>query len=218
MMANTRIDGLEAEIRRQAFTGLSNRQIADLYGCSYRTVTNRKQEIAKSAAGDHLQSTGGLRDTAAVNSDPLPSNREDRSQLRSLLDAYPDTETLSTDEMMRALTIISATGPPNVKVQALKLLNDIKSQHRPEENKGPGPPSTWEEMVDRLTVLVECGGLEATREAIGRVWPDLHLAPEDRLWERITEERTHAEEIGDEYVNRPPLDPPPHLAASPAGT
>jgi len=184
--------------------GLSDRQIAMRLGVGFRSVgrykalfIKRSPELAEAIQGTQLDSITNLcRLVSSQNVDidntwdpiprdpkpePPPAEPEPPKEER-LKKAAPDhglstirsEGTLPVEEMLRVLSEMATMGPPQYRVQAVKLLDELQAIHRPVESFGPPPPLTPEERTSRLTVLMEVCGKETTDAAYARLWgPDV---------------------------------------------
>jgi hypothetical protein len=94
-MANTYVDGLDDEIRRQPISGLTNRDLARMFGCSERTVTNHKRRLEQLDATLGGETAAGTAPVSAPRHKSLAGEfldgRGGPPKLRSLLDAFPRT-------------------------------------------------------------------------------------------------------------------------------
>ncbi len=169
---------LRAALLQQATTGLEDKKIARRVGCSLRTLHRRKRALADELApgrdpeaermtqARHRHAGGRiaqalLRATAGNGGD---------GGLRGILDAFPDLGVLTDDEKERLLTILAHKAPPNVQVQAVKLLDELQRARRPQERIGPPPPLTSEERIARLKRLTEC--VEDDEWHVVKAWRD----------------------------------------------
>ncbi len=155
-------EALQAAILQQAATGLTDKQIAHRLHVSRRTVERRRKQIADSlgaVAGDtevermveNRHRHSGKRIAQALLR--AGAGNGEAATLRGLLDAYPDLGVLTAEEMERLLTILAHKAPPNVQVQAIKLLDDLQRWHRPEQH-GLDPPVTREERLELAWLVV----------------------------------------------------------------
>lgn len=172
---------LRKAVLDQPLTQRTNAQIAEQIGCSARTVTNYKKEIAStlqtSAEQNRIKSqlrsgeviAKDLLDTGGLSSQGVPS-------ARSILESFPDAQILSPDEAMRLLSILAQEAAPAVQVSALKLLDDLQARHRPPASLGPPPPMTDSQKVSRLARLMDAVGPRISRLAAEEAFP---LEPSD---------------------------------------
>lgn len=179
--------------------GLSDRQIAMRLGVGFRSVgrykalfIKRSPELAEAIRGTQLDSIQNLCNLVSSqnvdvdqNWDPTPPPAPEppkEPKEERLKKAAPDhglstiksEGTLPVEEMLRVLSEMATMGPPQYRVQAVKLLDDLQAIHRPVESFGPPPPLTPEDRISRLAVLMEVCGKETTDAAYARLWgPDV---------------------------------------------
>ena len=177
--------------------GMSDAQIAVRLGIGFRTVgrykalfIERSPELAEAIRGTQLDSISNLVSLVSsqkVNVDqnwdptpkpepPAPEPKEEpkeragKKSLEHALSVMRPDGTLSIEQMLNVLSEMATAGPPQYRVQAVKLLDELQAIHRPVESFGPPPPLTEEERVDRLSVLMEVCGRATTDAAYTRVW------------------------------------------------
>jgi hypothetical protein len=81
-----------------------------------------------------------------------------------------DGSLLSINEMLAFLSDVARTGPPQYKISAIKLLDELNAIHRPAESFGPPAPLDLNEACLRLSRLfLACGILTVftTLERLG---------------------------------------------------
>lgn len=76
---------------------------------------------------------------------------------------------LSISEMLQFLSEVARTGPPQYKIAAIKLLDELHAIHRPAESFAIPSPLTPEEVTERLTMLLSAVGAEAVRIALEKL-------------------------------------------------
>lgn len=81
----------------------------------------------------------------------------------------PAKSVLSVDEMLRVLSNLATSGPPQYRVQAVKLLDELQQQHRPVESLGPPEPKTEDEMSERLAELMTALPMPVVTKALERI-------------------------------------------------
>lgn len=177
--------------------GYSDRQIAMRLGIGFRSVgrykalfIKRSPELAEAIRGTQLDSISNLvgllsgqKVDVDQNWDPTPppeppapepkeepKERAGKKSLEHALSVMRPEGTLSIEQMLSVLSEMATAGPPQYRVQAVKLLDELQAIHRPVESFGPPPPLTEEERVDRLSVLMEVCGRSTTDAAYTRVW------------------------------------------------
>lgn len=175
--------------------GMSDPQIAARLGIGFRTVgrykalfIKRSPELAAAIRGtqlDSIQNLCNLVSSQKVDVDqnwdptpppapePPPPPKEPRAKKEAPdhgLSVIRSEGTLPVEEMLRVLSEMATAGPPQYRVQAVKLLDELQAIHRPVESFGPPPPLTEEDRISRLAVLMEVCGRETTDAAYARTW------------------------------------------------
>jgi len=176
--------------------GLTDAQIAARLNIAPRTLARykaifieRSPELAGQINGsvalsvDHLAAaaTLDLEPNVPPNDPPTPALRPGPKVLggEGLSVTLPDGP-ISIDAMLRVLSEMALAGPPQYRVQAVKLLDELQAAHRPVETFGPPAPLTEEDRITRLTVLMEVCGRKVADAAYARLWgPDVQTTVDE---------------------------------------
>ncbi len=175
--------------------GFSDRQIAMRLGIGFRSVgrykalfIKRSPELAEAIRGTQLDSIQNLCNLVSSQKvdvdqtwDPTPpppdpepeppkEPRPKKAAPEHGLSVIRSEGTLPVEEMLRVLSEMATAGPPQYRVQAVKLLDELQAIHRPVESFGPPPPLTDEDRISRLSVLMEVCGRSTTDAAYSRLW------------------------------------------------
>lgn len=145
-------------IKQQPLTDLSDETISIMVGCSRQTVIRHK---------------ASLRAAQNIPEEPEPSSASPEGSAIDLLAQYADIKTLTPEQTMKLLTVLATTSPNTAsQINALTTLERLRESLTKPEDRGPPEPYSVEERVDRLAAIMDSQGLQITRLAIEKNWPD----------------------------------------------
>lgn len=144
--------------RKAVADGIIQRQVQEPKKPGRPPVVHRS--IEDQLRAEALEEAAGMADESIQKAAPL---------LGKLLDGQ--TEILTTQQLLQVLSEVAQSAAGTTQINAVKLLNDLKAQHAPEEERGPGQPRSREEMVERLAAIFDAAGWDLTKEALNKAYP-----------------------------------------------
>lgn len=166
----------------KAARGYTNQQIAKLAGCSARTVADELKRLEHDPhSGPRVKGPKaladlptGLTDASLREATQRAANEADDGQQfdavesQFLFERYLRADILSPEQSMKILSGLS--GDPEiaapVRVNAARLLDDMRQRHQTREQLGPPNPLTPEDRAARLANLIDACGPEIVQKAL----------------------------------------------------